>query len=255
MKVNAVCKQYFSGFSEIRNCRHQRKRDNALAIVKIVSYFTGLVPLGMGVLYLISLRGRVRKKEELSPVEQRVDSQRESLPIPEVLPVVDLPVASKKAEKLREEINNPAREEVKKTLEKYIKQLEFSVGLLDFVIPIEEAIKNKTFIISPQETEDFWQITRMEEELAELLKLFGPCENILPQLVLNPTHDFTELLAEQSRIVDVGYAVRELYQYWSTLAARFQQICSLPWGDLINAEVKAKLEHCIATCKKENLIQ
>lgn len=76
MKILAVCKSYFNGFNEIGNFKKNDNKTNALALLKIFSYCTGLIPLGFAVSYgVLSLCGRVSKKKTPSSQDQKVDSQ------------------------------------------------------------------------------------------------------------------------------------------------------------------------------------
>lgn len=44
--VSKVCEQYFSGFSELKNFKKNDGKTNTIALLKVLSYFTGLIPLG-----------------------------------------------------------------------------------------------------------------------------------------------------------------------------------------------------------------
>jgi len=56
MSISGVCSSYFSGFAEISNCRRNDYSISLLAALKILSYFTVLIPLSV---YAVSLCGRV----------------------------------------------------------------------------------------------------------------------------------------------------------------------------------------------------
>lgn len=76
MKISEICKNYFNGFDEILNFRINDKKTNALGLLKVLSYFTLLIPLGFATTYgVASLYGRVSQNRELSSIEKRVDNQ------------------------------------------------------------------------------------------------------------------------------------------------------------------------------------
>lgn len=82
MEVVNHCKNYFNGFQEIQKFKHNDAKTNALAILKILSYFTGVIPLGFAAVYgAASLYGRVNKKEQLSDVDKRITDQAQHLEI------------------------------------------------------------------------------------------------------------------------------------------------------------------------------
>lgn len=73
--INA-CRGYFNGFKEICNFNHNDANTNAKAILKIFSYLTGVIPIGVAVVYgVAALYGRVTKKTHLTSPEQRVNDQ------------------------------------------------------------------------------------------------------------------------------------------------------------------------------------
>ncbi|MBS0629399.1 MAG: hypothetical protein JSS30_04140 [Verrucomicrobia bacterium] len=59
MKISSYCSNYFSGFGEIYNYHKNTYSINFLAMLKILSYFTVIIPLTVGTVYGISLCGRV----------------------------------------------------------------------------------------------------------------------------------------------------------------------------------------------------
>lgn len=68
-----VCRSYFNGFQEISNIRKNNAKTNILAALKILSYLTGLIPLGFGVAYgFYALHGRINKKTDTSETDKAV---------------------------------------------------------------------------------------------------------------------------------------------------------------------------------------
>ena len=75
-KAADFCESYFNGFKDISNCEKNDAKANVLAVVKILSYFTVVIPLGFAAVYgAASLYGRVSKKESLSPQDKNVHDQ------------------------------------------------------------------------------------------------------------------------------------------------------------------------------------
>lgn len=66
MKLSSVCKSYFKGFQEFSNFKRNDNKTNSLAILKILSYFTVIIPLSLALVYGVSLCGRVSKKQNYS---------------------------------------------------------------------------------------------------------------------------------------------------------------------------------------------
>jgi hypothetical protein len=67
MKLLDVSKDYFSGFQDISNYKENDAKSNLLAAVKILSYFTVIIPLGFSALYGISsLYGRVNNNQNVT---------------------------------------------------------------------------------------------------------------------------------------------------------------------------------------------
>lgn len=76
MRVSEFCKIYFNGFQDVSNCGRNNAKTNVLALLKILSYFTVVIPLGIAVVYgAASLYGRVSKKEPLSSQDKSVNEQ------------------------------------------------------------------------------------------------------------------------------------------------------------------------------------
>lgn len=74
--INNVCASYFNGFHDIYHCKENTFTTNALALIKIISYFTALIPIGFGVVYgLSSLIGRINKRTDLSEVDRGIVHQ------------------------------------------------------------------------------------------------------------------------------------------------------------------------------------
>ncbi len=59
MKVSEVCVSYFNGFGEIYNYNKNDYSINFLAMLKILSYFSVVIPLSFATVYGITLCGRV----------------------------------------------------------------------------------------------------------------------------------------------------------------------------------------------------
>lgn len=55
MQVSQACARYFTGFQEISNLRSQDCKTNTVALLKIASYCTLAIPIGVGIAYGISL--------------------------------------------------------------------------------------------------------------------------------------------------------------------------------------------------------
>lgn len=75
MKISNLCKNYFIGFQEISNAKKNKSSTNALAVAKIISYFTVLIPLTLtfAALYgIASLCDRVSKKNHYSLTDKNV---------------------------------------------------------------------------------------------------------------------------------------------------------------------------------------
>lgn len=65
MFISEVCKSYFSGFYEAYHYNRNSYSMNFLAFVKILSYFTLIIPMSVGTVYGVSsLCGRVSKTNE-----------------------------------------------------------------------------------------------------------------------------------------------------------------------------------------------
>lgn len=76
MEVTDFCKSYFNGFQEASNYKKNDTKTNVLAALKILSYFTVLILLGVAAVYgAASLYGRVSKKEPLSSQDKSVNNQ------------------------------------------------------------------------------------------------------------------------------------------------------------------------------------
>lgn len=99
MNVKSICESYFNGFKELGNFQDNDKAANALAILKIISYFTVFILLGFAVAYgAASLCGRVRKKQDLSPIDHTLSNQAQTIlavkskdssqEVPEALPSI-----------------------------------------------------------------------------------------------------------------------------------------------------------------------
>jgi len=68
MKITVACASYFDAFEKISNCKKNDCSQNLLALAKLVSYCTLIIPLAVGIIYACaSLYGRVTS----SPSPQR----------------------------------------------------------------------------------------------------------------------------------------------------------------------------------------
>lgn len=96
MEVLNICKNYFNGFEEASNFRKNDSTTNVLAVLKVLSYFTVVIPLGFAIAYgAASLIGRVSKKQDLSSQDKNIhdtakttllknDSPTKAIPFPTV---------------------------------------------------------------------------------------------------------------------------------------------------------------------------
>ena len=74
MELVTVCKDYFSGFHDIYHHKKNYVPTIALAVLKILSYFTVVIPLAFAAIYgAASIHGRINKKQELSKSDQLVN--------------------------------------------------------------------------------------------------------------------------------------------------------------------------------------
>ncbi len=73
MRVTDFCKNYFNGFQDVSNYKKNDTKTNILAALKILSYFTGVIPLGLSAVYgVASLYDRVSKKVFLTSQDKSV---------------------------------------------------------------------------------------------------------------------------------------------------------------------------------------
>lgn len=80
MKVTDACKKYFRGFQEIFNFRKNDKKINGLAVLKILSYVSVVIPVGVATVYgAFALYGRVRKKEDYTFSETTTHDQAKKI--------------------------------------------------------------------------------------------------------------------------------------------------------------------------------
>ena len=72
-----TCRNYFEGFQDLSTFKANNSCKNALGMLKVVSYFTILVPLFVGLVYgVFSLIGRVSVGDKHSPENQKTSSIR-----------------------------------------------------------------------------------------------------------------------------------------------------------------------------------
>lgn len=81
MEVLKVCESYFSVFQELSNFKSSDAKTNALAMLKLFSLLTVVVPLGFGIVYgIATLVGRIKKKETFSKTDEKMmDVENNSL--------------------------------------------------------------------------------------------------------------------------------------------------------------------------------
>lgn len=80
MKIINFCKSYFNSFQDVSNYKRSNPKTNALNILKILSYFTVVIPLGIGMLYgVASLFGRINKKPQLSSLDHQVNNRAKKI--------------------------------------------------------------------------------------------------------------------------------------------------------------------------------
>lgn len=80
MEISSICKSYFNGFNELLDLKKQKKDSKeikissvALSVLKVVSYFTILIPVGFLIASgIASLYGRLSEKNELSSLDKSV---------------------------------------------------------------------------------------------------------------------------------------------------------------------------------------
>ncbi len=76
MKTSDVCKNYFNGFHDIYNYKDNDHKTNVLAVLKIFSYFTVVMPLGFAAVYgAACLCGRVSTKEPLDMTTMKTQGE------------------------------------------------------------------------------------------------------------------------------------------------------------------------------------
>ena len=83
MKISDACKSYFNGFKEIQKYKKNTFEVNALAVFKIISYGTIIIPAGFGLAYGLSeLYGRVKKVSKPSQQDQGVSQKGQKVLAP-----------------------------------------------------------------------------------------------------------------------------------------------------------------------------
>ncbi len=119
MKVADFCKSYFNGFQDISNYQKNDIKTNVLAAVKILSYFTVVIPLGFAAVYgAASLYGRVTKKEGLSSQDKSVNDQAKTTLLKKDTPKIVASATEASNRQLAEEIISARGEE-----DKYVKSI------------------------------------------------------------------------------------------------------------------------------------
>lgn len=83
MRLSDACNSYFSGFKEIYHFKKNNNKTNALALLKIMSYFTLVIPSTFAVVYAIdSLCCRISKKHSFSKTDNKVNNQANKNRVP-----------------------------------------------------------------------------------------------------------------------------------------------------------------------------
>lgn len=101
MQISNACKNYFNGFHDVFNYKNNNNKTNALAVLKILSYFTLIIPLGFATVYgATSLYGRVSKKQHLSSQDLSVNDQVKKIQGETPIQKADLKINSVKAPKV-----------------------------------------------------------------------------------------------------------------------------------------------------------
>lgn len=76
MELRESCESYFNGIYDLSNYKNNDHQTNFFAVLKVLSYFTLVIPFCVVTLYgAVSLMGRVSKKPALSPLEHKVNKQ------------------------------------------------------------------------------------------------------------------------------------------------------------------------------------
>ncbi len=77
LSISNACKDYFNGFQDVQ-LKENTASKKALGLLKIVSYFSLVLPIFVGIMYATtSLIGRVTTKKDLNSEDQRVCSARD----------------------------------------------------------------------------------------------------------------------------------------------------------------------------------
>jgi hypothetical protein len=77
MEISKAYHSFFNGFNEISDSKNHDCLKKVLGGLKIVAYFTGIIPLGFAIAYAIDSHcGYKGKNGDLSPQEQRVQDAK-----------------------------------------------------------------------------------------------------------------------------------------------------------------------------------
>ncbi|MFI0436013.1 MAG: hypothetical protein ACH350_09900 [Parachlamydiaceae bacterium] len=80
IKVIDFCRNYFNGFQDASNYKKNDTKTNVLVAVKILSYFTVVIPLGFAAIYRVaSLCGCISKKESLPSRDQNINEKAKQI--------------------------------------------------------------------------------------------------------------------------------------------------------------------------------
>jgi O-acetyl-ADP-ribose deacetylase len=76
MTINHVCSSYFNGVDQISHCRQNSAQTNLVALLKIASYFTIIIPASFGLAYgIVRLTGRLGRQAKQKEPTNKVASE------------------------------------------------------------------------------------------------------------------------------------------------------------------------------------
>ena len=204
MKLSDVCKNYFSGFQEVSNFGKNDKKTNVLAVLKILSYFTVVIPLGFAAVYgAASLCGRVSKKQHLSSQDKSMNDQAKK----NILKNSTLTSSSKHAD------ITPFLEKAKSYAEKQSDGT--SSRLLNY---ITEILNNSEFQADPEKYMRDWKERRggtEEFRIPEDQAIFFFENEVLPNIkfISKAQVNISELEEKAKTFIEGKSDSTEIYQY------------------------------------------
>lgn len=144
MDISQVCDRYFSGFQEIKNFRNNSLSKNLMAILKIFSYFTVLIPFGFGI---ASLLGRVSKKTEASTLEKTINGKSK-----EVLEIKPNIIETPESKKVRDYTNDLTEEQKTQLKAEFINESKLKISFntnseINFTVRREDIFNSKAEVI------------------------------------------------------------------------------------------------------------